>query len=283
MRPANTTGLEQISLSDCARLWGCSTWVVRVGESVLSARASQVARGALQTTPYPVDIVAVKPMPAHSHEVSLASGGGEGAGGDDDAPDWIRDMARAQARRRLRARQPRPRGQNASIHAADPSPPSHGSSSSSSSSSSSGSGGSSSIEEEVVQAVAPRRTRSKRPEVNVVDSLGEVTATIHLVLKPSAQAYVVCKSCKDRLTRTLRAGRRPGQGRPLGFLAAWGSLACPGAGLHYDMSVRLPEAFLAEDRHAARERILDQEGYQDIAVHERDVAEGEDVEPNTFA
>ena len=82
------------------------------------------------------------------------------------------------------------------------------------------------------------------------------------------------------MTRTSSAGRRPGQGRPLGFLTAW--LAA--AATHHSKE----EHFLKDhyptlaERQAARASLRDRDGGADLLEQERPLRAGEEKEPEVF-
>jgi len=131
------------------------------------------------------------------------------------------------------------------------------------------------------------------PHVDVVDEEGIPQATVHRVVRAAAgvtQAYVRCNTCGGRVTRTFAAGSKPGQGRPIGFLAAWGEGPCLGAGRHAEEAraragARGEQAFGREVRRAARGRLREQPGYDDVVgwddhPGEREPEAGEGSEPD---
>jgi hypothetical protein len=118
---------------------------------------------------------------------------------------------------------------------------------------------------------------SRRFQRSVEVRLGEVlVGSIHH--DPTKNCvYARCGSCQHRITRTLLAGRRGrGQGRPLGFLAAWLRLECHG---HADHRARAVGITLAE-RQAARAALLDASHLEEL---ECPAGPGEDVEPEGFS
>ena len=115
---------------------------------------------------------------------------------------------------------------------------------------------------------------------------GEHRATIHLVEKPSLQAYAKCVWCQARVTRTLKRGGKAGQGRPYGFLACWGGMRCPGpAREHFEKSERDPgteQVFTKAERLAARRRLQTDPEYEAMAGRERSPGGDEGSEPDIF-
>ena len=83
------------------------------------------------------------------------------------------------------------------------------------------------------------------------------------------------------MTRALNAGRRAGQGRPLGFLAAWGS-RCPGPEAeHKQLAAAAPgqQPFLQDARREARSRLKEEAEYLEFAGQEAPAAAGDTSEP----
>ncbi len=91
-----------------------------------------------------------------------------------------------------------------------------------------------------------------------------------------------CKA--DRLTLASMASGREGQGRPLGFLAAWLMYphlheGCRTKEQHYQVKAALSKAHALEQRMEARERLRRVLGTARLFESERPQREGEPDEP----
>lgn len=159
-------------------------------------------------------------------------------------------------------------------------PVSASSTTSDSSSTTSDSSSSTSSDSSGSSAPVARRQNLNELVVPTLDGAGEGKIK-YTNIGDRQEFYAICpmKECHGKciLTRTAKAGPKPGQGRPLGFLAAWLRLCSEGQ--HPTRTQHLKFRPTYEERLAARRSLADQPAAPFFFEKERAQADDEGLEP----